>query len=395
MSILLQPVAPQNYTVDGVRFFKKHLDKIRYDSMVTDYPITTSEISVFMILHLYTDEMGQIRTLTKDPSISERKQLCISNLSSEHDLTYETVKKAFDSLLSRNYIAEVHTTKGMHYEIVDYAKFNQQINNLLSDEKSSYFRIPTALFQEKIFGQLIKQRYHKGPILLLELCQYFTVQLGTNRRSVDDVQLVQGERTMSYLKKTLNTTAKRVRNFLSIIFNIISFKPIEEKVKAPSPDRIERKRTFVQVCIEKFNFSLNGACFKRIDEKSARKTFASSKKEMDARIKNARIPVKWRDIKDIEKSISRMVNISTHLQVVNKSQKMLNHTISQVADKLEELHTTGQLDAIKSVGAYVNKCFSNAFEDFQKLYLNVEDRIEITYTYQKTYGGVPPFLLNN
>ncbi len=392
MSILLKPKEPQNYTVDGVRFFKKHLDKLRYDSMVTDYPITTSEISVFMILHLYTDEMGQIRSLTKDPSVSDRKQLCISNLSTEHDLKYETVKKAFDSLLKRKYIAEVYTEKGMHYEIVDYAKYNQQINNSLHEETSTYFRIPLALFQEKIFGSLIQQRYHKAPILLLELSQYFSVQLGTNRRSVEDVQMVQGERTMTYLKNTLNTTAKRVRNFLSIIQNIFMFKPIEEKVKNPSMVRKERKRTFVQVCIEKFKFSLNGACFKRNDDVNERRSYAKLKKEMAARIKNARISVKWRDMMDIEKSISRMVKISTHLQVVDKSQKMLNYTVSKVADTLEDLHNQGELRSINSLGAYVNKCFSNAFEDFQKSYLTVEDRIEIRTEYYNTYGVYPTFL---
>lgn len=393
MSVLLKPKEPQNYTVDGPKFFKKHLDKINYDSMVTDHPITTSEISVFMILHLYTDEMGQIRSLTKDPTISDRKQLCISNISTEHNLTYETVKKAFDTLLARNYIAEVHTAKGTHYEIVDYAKYNQLISSN-DKEKSTFFSIPTTLFHEKIFGQLIKHRYHKGPILLLKLCEYIQMQLGTNRRTVEDIKLVKGERTMAYLKDILNTTAKRVRNFLSIIRNVFSFKAIEEKVKTPCKDRVERRRTFVQVCIEKFNFSLNGACFKRIDEKSERKTYASCKKEMAARIKNAQIPIKWREIKDIEKSISRIVNISTHLQVVNKSQKMLNYTISKVADKLEELHNAGELDVIKSIGAYVNKSFTNAFEDFQKFYLNVEERIQIAYSYQQTYGEYPPFLSN-
>lgn len=386
---------PQRFTVNGVRFFKQHLDKIRLDSMVTDNPITTSEISVFMILHLYTDEMGQIRSLTHDPSVSERKQLCISNLSTEHDLTYETVKKAFESLLKRNYITEVYTAKGMHYEIVDYAKFNQQINNPQSNKKSSYFRIPIALFQEKIFGSLIKHRYHKGPILLLELSQYFTVQLGTNRRYVEDVQKVQGERTMAFLKKSLNTTAKRVRSFLSIVRNVFKFEPVEKKTKVPSLDRKTRKRTFIQVCIEKFKFSLNGSCFKENDNKIERETFASSKKEMDARITNARIPVKWRDMKDIERSISRMVNISTHLAVVNKERKMLNYTISKVADKLEKLHNIGELDSIKSIGAYVNKRFTDAFNDFQKSFLSVEDRIDIMHAYQKTYGEMPPFLIKD
>ncbi|MFU2203092.1 hypothetical protein [Bacillus subtilis] len=395
MTVLQIASDPQKFAVDGVRFFKQHLDKIRLDSMVTDNPITTSEICVFMILHLYTDEMGQIRSLTTDPSVSERKQLCISNLSTEHDLTYETVKKAFDSLLERNYIAEVYTTKGTHYEIVDYAKYNQQINNPLIDEKSSYFRIPFALFEEKIFGSLIKHRFHKGPILLLELSQYFTVQLGTNRRYTDDIQKVKGERTMSFLKKALNTTAKRVRSFLSIIRNVFKFEPVEEKVKSPSQNRKERKRTFVQVCIEKFTFSLNGVCFKQNDGNSERKTFASARKEMAARINNARIPVKWRDLKDIERSISRMVNMSTHLKVVDKGQKMLNYTISKVADKLEALHNTGELESIKSIGAYVNKSFTNAFNDFQKSFLSIEDRIDIIHEYQKMYGETPPFLIRH
>ncbi|MFS0882754.1 hypothetical protein [Metabacillus niabensis] len=391
MSILLKPKEPQNFIIDGVKFFKNHLDKLRYDSMVTDFPITTSEISVFMILHLYTDEMGQIRSLTKDPSVSERKQLCISNIATEHDLNYETVKKAFDSLLERNYIAEVYTANGMHYEIVDYGKFNQQIDNTVNQEKSTYFRIPIALFQEKVFGTLIKHRYHKGPILLLELCQYFSVQLGTNRRNIEDIQRVQGERTMSYLKKTLNTTAKRVRYFLSIIHNIFIFKPLEEKVKNPSKNRIERRRTFVQIYIEKFNFSLNEACFKRNDEANERKAFARVRKEMAARIKNANIPIKWRDMKDIEKSLSRMVKISTHFQVVDKSQKMLDYTVSRVADTLEDLNRNKALSSIRRIGAFVNKCFSTAVEEFTKI-LPVGERLDIMTEYHKTYGNYPTFL---
>uniref|UniRef100_UPI003F496D91 hypothetical protein n=1 Tax=Niallia taxi TaxID=2499688 RepID=UPI003F496D91 len=210
MSVLIPPPKPQTLTIDGVKFFKKHLDKIvKYDLELSYNPITTSEISLFMILHLYTDEMGQLRSLTKDPAVSERKQLCISNISTEHELTYETVKKAFDKLLERNYIAEVHTEQDMHYEIVDYGKYNNLITSY-SEEKSSYFHIPMALFQEKIFGQLIKQRYQRGPILLLKLCEYIQRQIGTNRRTVEDVELVKGDRTMSYLKKTLNTTSKKL-----------------------------------------------------------------------------------------------------------------------------------------------------------------------------------------
>ncbi|KYD11412.1 hypothetical protein B4102_2140 [Heyndrickxia sporothermodurans] len=391
MSVLLKQKEPQNFTIHGVKFFKNHLTKIKCDSDVTDNPITTSEISVFMILHLYTDEMGQIRSLTKDPSVSEKKQLCISNIASEHELTYETVKKAFDSLLKRKYITEVHTSNGMHYEIVDYAKYNQLVTSN-DNEKSTYWYIPLALFQEKIFGQLIKQRYHKGPILLLSLCEYFQMQLGTNRRTIEDIKLVKGERTMAYLKKALNTTAKRVRNFLTIIRNIFCFKAIDQQVKNPSKDRIARKRTFVQVCIEKFSFNLNAACFKRIDEKVERKTYAKYKKEMAARIKNARIPVKWRDSKDIEKSISRMVNISTHLHVVNKSKEMLDYTISKVADKLEELHITGQLGSIKSIGAFVNKCFTTSLQDFLKFSLQKGDRLDIGNAYYQMYGEYPPFL---
>ncbi|MCM3603138.1 hypothetical protein M3175_20575 [Robertmurraya korlensis] len=393
MSILNKTKDPQNYTIDGVKFFEEHLKNIRRDSKEDIHPITTSEISVFMILHLYVDEMGQIRSFTKDPSISDRKQLCISNLSSEHDLSYETVKKAFDKLIEKNYIAEVYTSKGLHYEIVNYALYNQQINNSFSDKSSSYFRIPHALFQERVFGLLIKQRYHKGPILLLELCQYFTRQVGTNRRKVLNVDEVKDVRTMSYLKTTLNTTAKRVRNFLSIIQNIFLFKPINTKVKNPSEDRQVRKRTFVQVCIEKFTFALNGACFKSNDDLEERTSFARAKKEMEARIKNAKIPAKWREMQDIYKSVSRMAKISTHLRVVNQHDKMINYTVSKVADTLEHLHNNGELNSIKNLGAFVNKCFSNSFEEF-KGFLSEGDRIEIMTAYHRTNGVYPPFLVS-
>ncbi|AIF68407.1 hypothetical protein GZ22_18430 (plasmid) [Terribacillus saccharophilus] len=391
MTNLVMQKHPQKFTIAGIKFFKNHLDKLRYDSMVTDYPITTSEISVFMILHLYTDEMGQIRSLTKDTSISERKLLCISNLATDHNLNYETVKKAFDSLIARNYVAEVYSDKGMHYEIVDYGKYNQQIVNSVNKETASYFRIPLALFQERIFGSLIKHRYHKGPILLLELSQYFTVQLGTNRRNVEDFELVKGERTMSYLKKALNTTAKRVRDFLDTIHNVFSFKPVAETIKNPSLHRTQRKRSFVQICIEKFSFSLNGACFKRNEEQNEQRSFARVRKEMAARIKHARIPVKWREMKDIEKSLSRMVRVSTHLQVVNKAKSMLDYTVSKVADTLEHLHTNGDIKSIKRIGAFVNKCFSNAFSDYKESF-SEEEKMKIEIEYHKVYGEYPTFL---
>lgn len=395
MSILIKPQEPQNYTVDGVKFFKKHLDKLRDDSMVTDHPITSSEISIFMILHLYTDEMGQIYSLTKDSSVSDRKQLCISNLSTEHNLNYETVKKAFDSLIHRKYIREVYTSNGMHYEIADYSMYNQYLDNnsvVQKGEKSSYFRIPLSLFQEKFFGTIIRQRYHKGPILLLDLCQYFSVQLGTNRRGADDLASITGERTMAFLKKSLNTTAKRVRNFLSIVKNIFMFNPIEEKIKKPSPTRNERKRTFTQICINKFKFTLNEACFRRNDDLKERKTYAKVKKEMAARIKNAKIPVKWRDMKDIEKSLSRIVKKSTHFDIVGKAQKMINYTVSKVSDTLERLHTYDNLRSINRLGAFVNSCFTDAFEDYSKQ-LTPEEHIEIRRNYYNTYGYYPDFII--
>ncbi|KXZ13169.1 hypothetical protein P4T89_09435 [Bacillus nakamurai] len=81
----------------------------------------------------------------------------------------------------------------------------------------------------------------------------------------------------------------------------------------------------------------------------------------------------------------RMVNMSTHLKVVDKGQKMLNYTIFKVADKLEALHNTGELESIKSIGAYVNISFTNAFNDFQKSFLSIEDRIDIIHEYQKLW----------
>ncbi|MGM0941305.1 MAG: hypothetical protein ACQEWU_10130 [Bacillota bacterium] len=393
MSIVVQPQKPQKLTIEGVKFFKKHLDKIKLHSMVTDDPLTTSEISVFMILHLYTDEMGQIRSFTNDSDVSERKQLCISNIAAEHELTYETVKKAFDSLLYKNYIAEVYTDGAMHYEIVDYAKYNQEMiaKNNNEFERSSYFRIPLILFQEKIFGKLITQRYHKGPILLLDLCQYFTVQIGTTRRSVDDVKKIQGTRTMTYLKKSLNTTAKRVRNFLTIVHNVFQFKPLEEKIKHPNTERNKRKRTFVQICIDKFSFSLNGACFKENDNQKQRKTYARCKKEMSARIKNSNIPVKWRDMLDINKSISRMVNLSQHYQVVSLDTKMLNQIMFKVADTLETLHNNNELKNINRLGAFVNKCFTNALNDFNDS-LSESENMDIMIDYYNKYGDYPTFI---
>ncbi|MCE4051696.1 hypothetical protein [Bacillus sp. Au-Bac7] len=126
---------------------------------------------------------------------------------------------------------------------------------------------------------------------------------------------------MSYLKGILNTTAKRVRNCLLIINNVYSFIPICVKLKVPSLAHRNRRRTFIQVCIEKYKFSLNGSCFSQLDENKQRRTFADCKKEMAARIKNAKIPLKWRGMKDIERSISRMLNLSAHTKVVNLSKK--------------------------------------------------------------------------
>jgi|GEM_PF-6639866 len=391
MSVLDHPKEPQTFAVDGIKFFKNHLDKLRYDSIVTDKPITTSEVAVFMLLHLHTDEMGQIRSLTQDTTISDRKQLCISNLASEHALTYETVKKAFDRLIARRYIAEVYTETSMHYEIVDYATYNQQINNDLITEKSSYFRIPRTLFQEHLFGSLIQHRYHKGAILLLELCQYFTVQLGTNRRYAEDIEHIKGERTMAYLKKTLNTTAHRVREFLSLIQNVFNFQPVSTRVKQQAHVYKNRRKSFTQVCIDKFSFSLNPVCFKRYDTKNERHAYARVKKEMAARMKHARIPVKWRDMRDIDKSLSRMVKISTHLDIVNQSKKMLTYTISKVADTLEDLHNKGTLHTIRRLGAFVNVCCTQAFDDFAKG-LSEGERIKIMHGYHQTYGHYPPFL---
>ncbi|WP_226567812.1 hypothetical protein [Bacillus stratosphericus] len=387
-------IKPQNFTIDGIKFFKAHLDKLRLDSTSTENPVTTSEVSLFMILHLYTDEMGQIRSFTKDPSISERKQLCISNISTDHDLTYETVKKAFDTLISKNYVKEVYTETGVHYEIVDYALYNQQLENnkgLFEKGKSSYFRIPKALFLEKIFGSLIKHRYHTGPIFLLELCQYFTVQIGTNRKYTTDINKVTGERTMNFLKKTLRTNAKRVRQFLGLINRIFKFEPVNTKVKKPV-NRFTRKRSFTQVCIDKFKFHLNGNCFKENELNLTTEAFSRSKKEIDARVKYAQIPLKWREMQDIYKSISRVVNLSQHLSIVQKEQKVLNFALSKVSDTLEELHKNDGLKTIKSVGAFVNKMFSNAFDEFVQNFIKVDERIDIMDAYHRKYGEYPLFI---
>lgn len=128
--------------MSGVKFFKDTLDKLRLDASVTDQPITASEISVLMILHSYADETGQIHSLTHDKNTSDRKALSISNIARDHELVYETTKKAFDSLIARNYITEVYTSNSMYYELVDYTELNNS-NNL------NYFRIPQRLFEEK------------------------------------------------------------------------------------------------------------------------------------------------------------------------------------------------------------------------------------------------------
>lgn len=378
---------PQNYVIDGVKFFKSNLDKLKYNSMLTDNPITTSEISVYIILHLYADEMGQIRSLTTNTDVSDRRQLCISNIAKEHDLTYETVKKAFDSLIERGYVAEVYTEKSMYYELVNYAKLNSN-----TEETLNYFRIPYVLFHEKVFGDLIKHRFHTGPIVILELCQYFTRQIGTNRKLVKDIQAIQGTRTMDYLKKSLHTTAQRVRKFLEIISGVFLFKPVSQEVKEPSPTRLKRVREFIQVCIKKYTFSLNPNCFKENEKLQEKQSFAAAKKEMAARIKYANLPIKWRDILDINKSVSRIVKTASHLHIVNKSKDLIRYSVVSVADTLEELHRDGKFQSIKSIGAFVNKLFSNAWDEYQLKNITEGERLDIINQYMRVYGEAPPFL---
>lgn len=376
-------INPQNYIISGVKFFKSNLDKLRLDASVTDHPITASEVSVYMILHLHADEAGYIHSFTNDPSVSDKKLLCISNIAKDHDLVYETTKKAFDSLIERDYVKEVFTKEGLYYELVDYAANN-------NNENINYFRIPKALFEEKVFGELIKHRYHKGPILLLELSQYFTRQVGTNRRHAD-LDSIKGERTMDYLKRTLYTTAKRVRDFLEIIKRVFSFKPLKTYIKEPSSLRHHRVREFAQVCIDKFEFTLNNACFLKNDKQLEKKAVASAKREVANRFKNAKIDIKWRDMLDINKSINRIGKIAAHLDVVGKTNGMLRHTLLQVCDVLELMNLENKLSEIKSIGAFVNKLFTTAWSDYQQT-LTPGDKVEIITAYTKKYEENPSFL---
>ncbi|WP_144514858.1 hypothetical protein [Bacillus pumilus] len=378
----------QTHIIEGVKFFKHHLDKLKLDAIVTDNPITTSELSVFLILHLYSDDMGQVRSLTVNPDVSDRRKLCISNIARDHELTYETVKKAFDSLIARGYINEVFTENAMHYEIADYATCNKPSEG----SSMNYFRIPKALFEEKVFGELIKKRFHKGVIFLLELSQYFTKQIGTNRKNIDDLAKVTAIRQMSYLKKALHTSAERVRIFLDIIKNVFLFKPIDMTVKKPDSSRITRTRSFMQTCISKFKMSLNKACYAVNDDLKKRKVLAAAKREIDARIKNANLPIKHRDLEDIYKSVSRIVKIGMHLNVVNKTKSMVNYCILHVGDTLESLYQNGELKNIKRIGAFVNKVFSNAWDEYQSRHITVGDRLDIRSNYMKDYGVQPSFL---
>jgi len=65
--------------------------------------------------------------------------------------------------------------------------------NALNEEKSSYFLISQALFQEQLFGALIQHRYYKGAIFILELYQYFTVQFGTNKGYAKNIEHIKRE----------------------------------------------------------------------------------------------------------------------------------------------------------------------------------------------------------
>ncbi|GAF66469.1 hypothetical protein BTS2_3370 [Bacillus sp. TS-2] len=378
----------QKLKIDGVKFFKKHLDQIRLDLELSD-PITASEIVVFMILHMHTDEMGQIRSLTKDSSVSLRKQLCISNISIEHDLKYETTKKAFDRLLEKNYISEVHLNEGMHYEIVNYAKYNQ--SSPRNEEKLSYFEIPKAIFEEKFFSEIIKQRFNRAALYLLELSQYFNRQIGQNRSHIDDPIKVEAIRTMKGLKDKLQTTPARIRSFLKLIHRVFLFSPLDEMIKKPSSSRTKRVRTFNQTVIKKFKLTLNAGCFIMNDENEERKTFAGLRKEMAARIKYANIPVKRREQMDINKSIRRMVKISKSLEIINLSKDMLRYTVTKVADVLEEMKNTGEFSKVRNIGAFANKLFTTAWEDYKRT-ISDRDRIKAISHYASTYNTTPFFL---
>ncbi|WP_079707678.1 hypothetical protein [Paraliobacillus ryukyuensis] len=377
-------INPQNYIISGVKFFKSSLDKLRLDASVTDHPITASEIAVYMILHNHADEAGQIFSFTNDPSISDRKLLCVSNIAKEHDLVYETTKKALDSLIERNYVQEMYSSNGIYYVLTDYAANNNKDN-------LNYFRIPKTLFEEKIFGKMITHRYHKGPILLLELSQYFTRQIGTNRKHADLDEL-QGERTMDYLKRTLHTTAKRVRQFLDIIKGVFSFTPMNTYVKEPSAKRMNAIRKFSQICIDKFQFTMNKACFLENDKHQEKKLIAYAKREMANKLKNANIHFRWRDTLDINKSINRIGKIASYLSVVNKNKDMLRRTLLQVGDQLETMQLNNELHTIKSIGAFVNKLFTTAWSDYQKEFITPGDKIDIATAYFNIYGENPGFL---
>lgn len=374
----------QKYKLQGIKFFKGALDNIAVLRNTKSYsnPITTSEIIIYMIAHKLCDDMGRIHAFTTEKDVSERKKFSYVHIADTYGIKYETVKSAFDKLEKRSLLKINICDNEIYYEITNYAYWNNGYDN---NEKLNYFIVPTALFESDIFPKLITHRFHNGAYELLKLCEHFTRQIGLNHKNTEDLSRVTATRNLSYYKKALGTNkSQRVRQFLDIINHVF----ISEKVGLV--EKIDKVHSITQLWIHQFKITMNKSCYVEniLNENVA--LHKKAIKDMEFQIKhNPKLSfINWRDQRDINASISRMINIAKYLG--DDRELMIKHVLQYVYAAFDEFDKF----EIKSIGAYFNTLFSNAWKEFAKIYLNNSKRVGIMHRYHLANSEYPKFLLN-
>ena len=340
----LKVLSAQKFKMEGVKFFQFHLDQIKSLVLFTQKSMPPSAIAAFMGLMTMCGEAGD-GLLPLD--------FTIAKLQKRLKLPYNTTKDGFRYLLEHNLVRErfhENSPKSV-YEIVRYAEENRTKAERPNQEGSlSYFRLPEELFNTSIIPELVSKRDSKGLLLLLKFFNGFTREFGKNKDQLSDYKLT---RTVEYLKKELNRSSKRVREYLEIINPLFHVTPINVHTRKAHKERDIRVRKMTdQTWVEKYIITLSHTCV--VEGHKYSEVAMKALKEANTRLRDLGFFLKQSDKTGIARIFySNVVEIANWLPE-SRQPFFIMETMTTSLDVLEQRNKTMKVD---NPGGQLNKLF--------------------------------------
>ncbi|MGC3792001.1 hypothetical protein [Priestia aryabhattai] len=365
----------QKFHVNGFKFFRAHKEQLL--QLHKEQNLSAAAIGTFMIVLNEVNSEGEL--------YSDYKH---TKLSKIYNVKYTTYTTGLYECMKHGLILTKEVNGKKIYFVNGYANENRSTLERPDRQGNlTYFKIPGAILRnEDVIQTLIRKKDATGLLTFIKMYDRCVTSLKDSKQSL--TAHAQPYNFQNF-KNTLNRSAKKVREYLSILSPVLNIEAPVKEIRKPREEKTNRVRKAVeQVWMDK-TFYVHVSESIVIDE-AVKSTVPALFSEAQSRLSAIQLPLRKQDLKGLRKAISdTLVSWKRYMN----SFTFKHFSRSALQDALDQLETYIQIPGktVDSVVAFLRTKLVDAADYYMITQLSEGERIDVASGYVQEKGKTPSF----